>query len=138
MDQKRSPVARFFSRTSKPVFLVTAVLLILATFSSGQALIVDHTCTNITGIPVSWITRAKSAYRIAYGHTSHGSQIISGMEVLMSQDGLYSFNADGSGGALSLWDRVPEGDLGNPDRAEWYYRTRDLLDDPGCDRNLVL
>ena len=101
-------------------------------------IIIDHLCTDIDQVPEQWIVQAKDDFRIAYGHTSHGSQIISGMEVLFSQSELYSFNHDGSDGALSLHDRVPPGDLGNPNRTEWYYRTRNLLTNPDCDRNLIM
>jgi hypothetical protein len=101
-------------------------------------IIIDHLCTDIDQIPEQWIIKAKDDFRIAYGHTSHGSQIISGMEVLFSRSELYSFDHNGSDGALSLSDQELWGDLGNPDRVEWYYKTRNLLTNPGCDRNLIM
>ena len=100
--------------------------------------IISHTCTDITHLPKYWVEKAKSQFRISYGHTSHGSQIVSGMEVLMRQSDTYSFNHDGSDGALSLHDTEPPGDLGNPDRTTWAQRTRDLLNTPGCDRNMII
>jgi hypothetical protein len=115
---------------------IAAVLLSLPLFSQG--IIIDHNCTDITRVPEFWIIKAKDFYRISYGHTSHGSQIVSGMGVLMASSVLYSFNHDGIGGALSLWDTTPEGDLGNPDRTTWAQRTREMLDTPGCDRNVVM
>jgi len=117
-------------------FMVLVAFLPSSSFAQGT--IIDHTCTEIDKVPDSFIEAAKARYKIAYGHTSHGSQIISGMEVLMGQDSLYSFNNDGTGGALSIWDGYPYGDLGNPDRVEWYYRTRNMLDQPGNDRNMVM
>jgi len=130
-------------RASQVSFILSLFIIFLAVFAASpaaaaDAIIIDHTCTNITKVPDSFITKAKSDYRLAYGHTSHGSQIITGMEVLMNQNSLYSFNWDGSGGALSVHDRRPDGDLGNPDRTEWYYRTRDLLDSPSNDRNMIM
>jgi len=56
----------------------------------------------------------------------------------MAQSELYSFNHDGTDGALSLHDNESSGDLGNPDRVTWAQRTRDLLDTPGCDRNMIM
>ena len=50
-----------------------------------EALIIDHTCTNINHIPEYWIKKAKAEFGISYGHTSHGSQIVSGMKVLMGR-----------------------------------------------------
>jgi len=109
-----------------------------SSINQAGPIIIDHICTYISQIPEYWINKAKSEFRISYGHTSHGSQIVSGMQVLMNQNELYSFNHDGTGGALSLHDAEPPGDLGNPDRVTWAQRTRDLLDTPGCDRNMIM
>ena len=51
-----------------------------------EALIIDHTCTNIKEIPEYWIKKAKAEFGISYGHTSHGSQIVSGTKVLMGRN----------------------------------------------------
>lgn len=105
----------------------------------GAPLIIDHTCTDLNKVPVGWINKARADFRLSYGHTSHGSQIVTGMEVLRTVYGsLYDFNDDGSGGALSLHDYEPDGDLGNPDRTTWAARTRTLLGTPGNNRNLIL
>jgi len=103
-----------------------------------EPIIIDHTFTNISLVPKYWINKAKGKFKISYGHTSHGSQIVSGMKVLMAQSDLYSFNHNGTDEALSLHDYKPSGDLGNPDRITWAQRTRDLLDTPGCDRNIIM
>lgn len=60
-----------------------------------QPLIIDHNTTDITAIPQAWIVAAKANLHIAYGHTSHGSQITTGMT------GLVAF-ANGGGKGLSL------------------------------------
>ncbi|MCJ7578989.1 MAG: BACON domain-containing protein, partial [Candidatus Aminicenantes bacterium] len=103
-----------------------------------QAIVINHNHTDISEVPVYWIEQAKSLFKISYGHTSHGSQIISGMQVLSAQNSLFAFNADGTNGALSLHDATPAGDLGNPNRTEWANRTRTLLSNPSCDRNLIM
>jgi uncharacterized repeat protein (TIGR01451 family) len=104
--------------------------------------IIDHTCTDLSQIPDFWIEQAKALLRVSYGHTSHGSQPITGMEVLEASTpgGLYDFNTNGavSPGVLSLADQTPEGDLGNPDRTTWATRTRTYLDGPGSNRNVVV
>ena len=84
-----------------------------------EALVIDHTCVDLTRIPECWIKKAKAEFGISYGHTSHGSQIVSGMRVLMDQSTLYSFDRYGSKKSLALYDREPRGDLGNPDRTTW-------------------
>ncbi len=97
---------------------------------NGQLIIVDHNATNIALIPARWINDAKANLRIAYGHTSHGSQIISGMDGLASFKGdQYSFNNTGANGALILKDTPfsEASDLGNPDFVSWASATREYL-----------
>ena len=57
----------------------------------NEAIIIDHNCTNIKRVPKSWIKIAKANFKISYGHTSHGSQIISGMTTLQAADNFFSF-----------------------------------------------
>ena len=104
----------------------------------ADALIIDHTCTDISKIHEYWIKKAKAEFGISYGHTSHGSQIVSGMRVLMDQSGLYSFDQYGSRKSLAFHDREPRGDLGNPDRTTWALRTRKLLDTGWGDTNIIM
>jgi len=105
---------------------------------SKEAIIVDHTCTDIEKIPKSWVEAAKSRFIISYGHTSHGSQIISGMQVLQDKNSFFSFSSNQSKKHLTIFDRDPGGDLGNPDRQTWYFRTKDLLDNGRVDTNIIL
>jgi hypothetical protein len=76
-----------------------------ASGSAAQGIIVDHTCTNLTAIPQMAIEAAKADLHIAYGHTSHGSQVTSGMDVLMDLDG--DGQPDGSQNASIAADRQP-------------------------------
>ena len=123
--------------------LAVSVALGLLTASPTPALsgVVDHTCADLGTIPESAIEQAKATLHIAYGHTSHGSQLISGMgtsggaqlDAFMTAQGatpgLYLWNAGGSGGALDLRDTPFSGasDLGNPDRYAWESATRTYL-----------
>jgi hypothetical protein len=109
----------------------------------SQAIIIDHKCTDISLVPESWIKAAKNSLRCSYGHTSHGSQLITGMTALMNDPvlgSLYKFNTNGaiSAGGLSIADYTPDGDLGNPDRTEWEARTRNYLNGAGSNRNVVM
>ena len=61
-----------------------------ALFKNSNALIIDHTCTDISKIPDYWLNKAKEL-TIYYAHTSHGSQIISGAEFLAQQDPRFAF-----------------------------------------------
>ena len=100
-------------------------------------IIIDHTCTNLEQVPEAWIVKAKKNIRITYGHTSHGSQILSGMERLSRENPLYSYGRSGFGTKLVIFDREPKGDLGNPDRKTWARRTREHLHAWG-DVNVVM
>lgn len=94
----------------------------------SKGIIVNHECIELSSIPVDWIGSAKTRLHIAYGHSSHGSQLITGMTGLVSFKGkVYSWNKGGTGGALDLHDYAMPGDLGNPDRTSWADRTRDYL-----------
>jgi hypothetical protein len=91
-------------------------------------LIIDHRCAKLDSIPLLSLTKAKQDLHIAYGHTSHGSQLITGMTGLVTFKGaLYSFNNGGTNGALDLHDYAMSGDLGNPDMTSWAARTRTYL-----------
>jgi len=53
-----------------------------------SALIIDHTCTDINKVPDTWLNQVKDKLTVHYAHTSHGSQIVSGLERLSSGTGL--------------------------------------------------
>lgn len=120
------------------LFLVLAVALCMVCLPAAAApqsgpIIIDHTSTHLNEVPLSAIDHAKSTLHIAYGHTSHGSQITTGMTGLVSFAGApyggetYRWNNGGTGGALDLHDYAMSGDLGNPDRTSWADRTRTYL-----------
>lgn len=100
---------------------------------------IDHACTDLTRIPQNWILAAKSNLHIAYGHTSHGSQLTDGMTGLVpfiNNGGLglsrpqnfFAWNQGGIEGALDLHDYAMEGDCGYyPD---WVDNTRNYLGSP--------
>lgn len=123
--------ARFF------LFVVLAVALCMvcapaAAVASGP-IIIDHTSTHLDEVPLSAIENAKSTLHVAYGHTSHGSQITEGMTGLVSFSNApyggstYRWNNGGTSGALDLHDYAMSGDLGNPDRTSWAGETRSYL-----------
>lgn len=111
----------------------------LFTLAPAQAILVDHTCASLDGVPASAIQRARETLHIAYGHTSHGSQLVTGMSDLVAfmnakasdafPDNAFTFNSGGTGGALDLRDTPFSGasDLGAPDRTAWAAATRTYL-----------
>ena len=113
-------------------FITINILFASAAYSRSNSipLIIDHNCTRLSAIPNDCIQKAKHDLHIAYGHTSHGSQLISGMSGLVSFKGtLYSFGAGGANGGLDLRDTPFSDafDLGNPDFTSWAAATRDYL-----------
>jgi len=107
--------------------------------AAARTLILDHRCTDLSLVPDYWIGRAKDSLNLTYGHTSHGSQVVTGMEALADSFPSLSYYNDYDhyryGGAypqapdtdMSFWDGVPGGDLGNPDRIAWSCLTDTLL-----------
>lgn len=109
----------------------------------GGALVVDHTCTDLSRVPARFLEAAKAQLKIGYGHTSHGSQVVTGMEALADAPGaLLDFTSSwGYSPGVFLNDSAFPGasDLGSPDRTAWADATRELLDRAGgCDRNVVV
>ncbi|MEA3325446.1 MAG: dockerin type I repeat-containing protein [Euryarchaeota archaeon] len=125
----------------KEMMLIIGMVAMLAMVPSAcaDAIIIDHTCTDLSEIPDEWIEEAKAMFNMSYGHTSHGSQIVTGMSLLRGSSGsLYWYDNDGTNGELSLHDSTPSGDLGNPGRYTWATLTRTMLDDSNNDRNVVM
>jgi hypothetical protein len=99
-------------------------------------MIIDHRCVNLSSIPETAILQAKTKLHIAYGHTSHGSQITEGMTGLSEWKGnLYAWSENSTAGTLDLQDFYGSfggsgaQDLGNPDYDLWATATRSYLED---------
>lgn len=108
--------------SSTKTYTVT-VTVAAAPVNPTNAIVADHTAaSDFESIPENAIHQAKASLHIAYGHTSHGSQLITGMDALAAADNLYN--------GLDLRDSPFSGasDLGNPDRTAWATATRNYLD----------
>lgn len=134
------------------------LLFIIFAFSitnklEAQAIIIDHNCAFLEPIPESAVLQARDSLHIAYGHTSHGSQLTTGINGLASQ----SSSLVGYKGDIYCWDYYPDnnsklnpcidlhdyfrgGDLGHNGSTQWAIDTRDYLDnDPNSsDINVVM
>ena len=127
----------------KKYFFTICFLVVCNSFTFTQSsIIANHSSANLSNIPTNWIDSAKTKLHIAYGHTSHGSQIITGMDGLENWKGSqYAFNEGGTNGALDIDDYAFSGasDLGNPDRTTWATATRNYLNNPANnDVNVVI
>jgi len=68
---------------SRETFGLAIVIFMLVLMPSvhAEVIIIDHTCTDLSKIPADWINQSKAMFNLSYGHTSHGSQIVTGMNV---------------------------------------------------------
>jgi hypothetical protein len=116
----------------------TMFFLFLYNLLWGQAVIIDHHSTDFGTIPTEWLQAAKEDLFIAYGHTSHGSQLISGMTALeiYFEDGRFDFSSEEGEATLHLMEGSGYGegylslDCGYPG---WEEESRIFLDDhPTC------
>ncbi len=63
---------------------------------AASAIIIDHSYTDISRVPDYWIEQAKKLV-VHYAHTSHGSQVLSGLEWLEGEDAKYDVDIAESG-----------------------------------------
>ena len=102
---------------------------------STQPIIGDHqACPDFDLIPSTYLDQIKSDYRIWYVHTSHGSQVVTGMSILRDSSNLYDYN----NGPGSLYLEEYSDDLGHNGDTSWVILTRQRLDQPENDINLVM
>jgi hypothetical protein len=103
--------------------------------TAAQEIIADHTIVaDFESIPTSVIEQIKTGYSIFYGHTSHGSQIITGMDMIRSENSLYDYN-NGTG-TLTIAEYGD--DLGAEGDTTWVPITRQRLNQPGNNINIVI
>ena len=115
---------------------------------ADEPIIIDHNSTDIATIPQAAIEQAKANLHIAYGHTSHGSQLITGMNELVPfanngglgmtlPDDIFQWNNGGLGGALDLHDYAMAGDVGY--YPAWVNNTRAYLNNAAnADVNVII
>jgi hypothetical protein len=129
--------------------LVSVIALLISCFlgsgngSGGRegSNIIDHTYRDLTSIRVSSIEKAKEVLHISYQHTSHGSQLITGMNCCASYPDFgdkYLWSETSSSQSLHLDNYGIPGceDLSQGDSEDengdtpWVIATRTLLDNP--------
>jgi hypothetical protein len=127
------------SRFHRCGLMIGGVVLLLGMTAStaGQGIVIDHTCSCLESIPSAWIDAVKSDAKIHYAHTSHGSQIDIGLDLLEAWNS--TFDAEigycslpVQAGALCIFDGQEFDDYVTPDlywqTPEGLQNTRDVLD----------
>lgn len=109
--------------------------------SRTSAIIVDHNCTDVSKIPGQWLEEVKAKFPVHYAHTSHGGQIVTGLQRMstasaarrmMAVNGTYTFLyaycqvPDGSG--LRMMDGQPTSYCETYITPELYWEGSDALD----------
>ena len=102
------------------------------TNQAGAAIVIDHTCTDLSQIPDYWIEQAQNL-AMHYAHTSHGSQIVSGLDKLEQVDPKYAYDRFVAGSSPPSSLPCPSGELcmydGNP--PETYITPEDYWETEG-------
>jgi len=103
------------------------VFLVVTQASPGdaQAIVADHTAAdNFENVPSSYFGTVRETYRFFYGHTSHGSQVVSGIGILEDDNPVLYADV--------VMDEYGD-DLGHNGDTSWVAPTRSYLDGhPEC------
>jgi len=108
---------RIILAAAGPLVLLFGLFGAPTTVGAQHPLIVDHDCTRVDEIPSEWLDQVRTLV-FHYAHTSHGSQIVSGLEYLASQDSRFALSVDYAGStppssspcspaALCIYDGTP-------------------------------
>jgi hypothetical protein len=77
----------------KSMCVLLAVFFLVGLVGSGHPwdtpLIIDHTCTDLSQIPMEWIDSVQTNLRWHYAHTSHGEQLTIGLERIEASNSAY-------------------------------------------------
>ncbi len=97
--------------------------------------VADHQATaGFSQLTDEAIANVPANLRVYYGHTSHGSQLLTGMDMLVATDGRLAY-ARGVGGLIEENDGL---DLGSGGDLTWAEVTRERLNQPGNAINVVM
>jgi len=100
----------------------------------SDSILIDHLSTDFSALPLDWLDSARQKLHIGYGHSEHGSQLITGMNSLKAffEDGRFGWSHSDFADSLHLFEGDPEtqeGWLGQDCGSEgWDDETREYLD----------
>ena len=85
--KRKFSISTLFISAAIMVTNVFPVFAIDSQKSASEYIVANHenaTLEDLKSIPDNWIEKAKDELHIVYGHTSHGSQVSSGMKELVN------------------------------------------------------
>lgn len=107
-------------RVLKNLLVVTILLFaFMSSMCLAEPIIVDHTTSDLSQIPDSWIDQVKQNIKVYFGHTSHGAQIINGLLSIESQNpakynvAIPDWYLPNEAGALCIYNRGDTYDPGD-------------------------
>jgi len=115
------------------------ILILFLKFSPSiaqEAIVIDHRCTDLDQIPAAWIDSVQAKIKFHYAHTSHGSQLITGLTMVDYNSIGYDFAVLGSAlpfeeGAFCIFDGQEGDTYISPDEywstASGIQKTSDVL-----------
>ena len=71
-------------------FIFTSICILIFNNAFSQGTIINHTCENLSQIPMSWIDSVQAKQKWHYAHTSHGGQLTTGLNRIESSDPAYN------------------------------------------------
>jgi len=103
----------------------------------SRALVIDHTCTDLSKVPETWIVQAQEKVRLHYAHTSHGSQLTTGLQRIQAASAgrevsVGTGRLPSASGALCIYDGQEGDSYVTPDEywasSAGIAKTQDVLD----------
>lgn len=113
-------------------------------FAASAPIIINQNCTNLDRVPDYWINQARKKLRVGYSHTSHGSQLVTGIQAFRGKPGTryyYTYSDRGLHPGIFLndyWANNYAADLGYHGDLAWRDATRTMLNLHRNDRNVVI
>jgi hypothetical protein len=86
----KADVQNTIKETSETNNLTSALKVLPIHAAKPAAIVVDHTTTDISKIPDYWLEQAKKL-TFHFAHTSHGSQLLTGLEYWKATDPKYNY-----------------------------------------------
>ncbi|HPH94941.1 MAG TPA: hypothetical protein PKW33_02765 [Anaerolineaceae bacterium] len=85
-------LSAIFSARAAVTDTATYLPMVVQPVIQREAIIINHLNTDITQIPENWLQEARNNITLHYAHTSHGSQLITGLAYWKNVDGtLYNY-----------------------------------------------
>ncbi len=123
--------------------VLRAIILLLPFMLFSKGIIINHSNIDLSKLNKESTGKIMSTLKITYQHTSHGSQLVSGLNALSSHNPtLFKFPSSSSGYHkgifLNDYGMTDAQDLGHSGDLAWVDATKNILNLTGCDRNVVM